>query len=217
MRFKVSLLPVKALIALFCFFFLSCSGAGAYNKGDISFSKNFQKGPVGHEGPENYGTVPENEKEYVGQLKNGNSPRDETLELLFDRSISHLLDYSTFKINSRTPTALMPILPSRDELGRNAEYFYSHLSQTLSENNLLIMIDTRTIKRTIEKKKLSPADLADDKSAAKLGKVLGAELLITGKLYKKGDFFELFLKLLRVKTGEVLSVTKVNIDQDLGL
>jgi hypothetical protein len=38
-----------------------------------------------------------------------------------------------------------------------------------------------------------------------------------GKLYAKQDGFELFLKLLRVETGEVLSVTKAVIDRRLGL
>ena len=46
---------------------------------------------------------------------------------------------------------------------------------------------------------------------------MGAELLIIGKLYSTAKGYELFLKLLRVETGEVLSVTKAIIDTALGL
>ena len=44
-----------------------------------------------------------------------------------------------------------------------------------------------------------------------------SELLIIGKLYSTAKGYELFLKLLRVETGEVLSVTKAIIDTALGL
>ena len=46
---------------------------------------------------------------------------------------------------------------------------------------------------------------------------MGAELLIIGRLYSTTEGYELFLKLLRVETGEVLSVTKAIIDKALGL
>lgn len=61
------------------------------------------------------------------------------------------------------------------------------------------------------------AGLSDQGNAAKVGKILGAQLLVTGKLYKKQDKYELFMKLLRVETAEVLSVTKARLDFALGL
>jgi hypothetical protein len=42
-------------------------------------------------------------------------------------------------------------------------------------------------------------------------------MLVLGKLYKKQDSYEIFLKLVRVETSEVLSVTKARIDVKLGL
>jgi hypothetical protein len=154
---------------------------------------------------------------YAQPAQNGDGPRDKTLKLLFDRSISQLVDHSTYRITSRTRTALLPVLPSRDELDQNAEHFNGYLSRSLSENDLLKMIAPRDINKIIKKKNLTHTQLWDDTNAVKVGRTLRADILITGKLFKNGDSFELFLKMLRVKTGEVLSITKVNIDQDLGL
>jgi curli biogenesis system outer membrane secretion channel CsgG len=59
--------------------------------------------------------------------------------------------------------------------------------------------------------------LADEESAAKAGKLLGADFLVTGTVFLGKDRYELFLKLLRVETAEVLSATKARVDLKLGL
>jgi hypothetical protein len=42
-------------------------------------------------------------------------------------------------------------------------------------------------------------------------------MLISGTLFDRGKNYEVFLKLLRVETGEILSVTKLLVDKALGL
>ncbi|MCK5076169.1 MAG: hypothetical protein KAR38_07315, partial [Calditrichia bacterium] len=59
--------------------------------------------------------------------------------------------------------------------------------------------------------------LTDEKNTPKVGKLIGAEIILTGNLYSKNENYELFIKLLRVETGEILSVTKILIDNQLGL
>jgi len=59
--------------------------------------------------------------------------------------------------------------------------------------------------------------LIDENNAAKVGKILGAKMLFVGQLYRKRESYELFLKLIRVETAEILSVTKAKIEIDLGL
>jgi hypothetical protein len=46
---------------------------------------------------------------------------------------------------------------------------------------------------------------------------MGAQMLLTGRLFDRADAYEIFLKLLRVETGEILSVTKLVVDKKLGL
>lgn len=159
----------------------------------------------------------EEEEEYFQAVRIKDEAREVTLKMLFDRSLSQLVDYSTYKIAAGTPAALLPILPAQDELGLNAEYFSDHLSRSLSTIKVIKEVERKDLQKIIEEQKLALTDLVDESSAPIVGEILGAELLIVGKLYKKGEFFELFLKLLRVETGEVLSVTKANIDSDLGL
>ena len=51
----------------------------------------------------------------------------------------------------------------------------------------------------------------------KAGELLGAEMLLVGSMYFTDGNYELYLKLLRAKTAEVLAVTKLRIDPRLGL
>ncbi len=44
-----------------------------------------------------------------------------------------------------------------------------------------------------------------------IGKLLGAEVMVVAKLTVRGADADLFAKLLRVETGEVLSVAKVRV------
>jgi len=49
------------------------------------------------------------------------------------------------------------------------------------------------------------------------GKLLGADFLLTGTVFRASGRYELFLKLLRVETAEVLAATKARLDLKLGL
>ncbi|HRS66261.1 MAG TPA: hypothetical protein P5519_10305, partial [Spirochaetia bacterium] len=69
----------------------------------------------------------------------------------------------------------------------------------------------------LEELELQLSGLVDEKNAAKVGYLLGAEVLITGTLYVKDGKYEIFVKLLRVSTGEILAVTRAKIDKKLGL
>ena len=78
-------------------------------------------------------------------------------------------------------------------------------------------MEREDLQKVLTELELQLSGLADEKQAVKVGKLLGAGLLVDGRLYPKEAAFELFLKLLRVETGEVLSVTKARIDRRLGL
>jgi len=64
---------------------------------------------------------------------------------------------------------------------------------------------------------LQLSGLLTEAETTRIGELLGAELLLAGELYQKVDNYELFLKLIRVETAEILAVTKIIIDSDLGL
>jgi len=143
--------------------------------------------------------------------------REETLKKLFSLTLEQLVDYSSISISENTPTAVLPITAAGDESKVDAEYFTEQLLVSVSENNFFRPVERKDLQKIMEELKLQLSGITGEEDAAELGRVLNARLLVSGRLYAKEDNYELFLKLLWVETGEVLSVTKAVIQKKLGL
>ena len=79
------------------------------------------------------------------------------------------------------------------------------------------MVERSQLDKIMDELAIQMTGAISEDSVVKIGNGIGAKLLITGELYPKTNSYELFLKLLRVETDEVLSVTKLKIDKELGL
>ncbi|MBI4652611.1 VWA domain-containing protein, partial [Candidatus Desantisbacteria bacterium] len=156
-------------------------------------------------------------EDYFEANKIGTENKEETLQKLFSMAISQLLDYSTYKIEEKIPTGMLPIISKETSQNANAEYFTEQLIFSLMKNNKLKVVERKDMQSIMKELELSETGLMDDTSAVKVGNLLGAKLLVSGNIYKKDNCFELFLKLLRVETGEILSITKLKVDLNLGL
>ncbi len=88
---------------------------------------------------------------------------------------------------------------------------------SLSRNKIFKIVERKDMQKILKELELQNTGLVQDESAVKAGKLIGAKMIITGKLYTKTSNYEIFLKLLRVETGEVLSVNKLKIDRMLGI
>ena len=145
----------------------------------------------------------------------------ETLDKLFTMAVSQLIDCSTFRLPPDTPASVLPLSPTDSELKLPAEYFTEQLMLSFSRadevRKTFRILERKDLQKVLEELELELSGLADEKQAARVGELIGAQVLVIGKLYAKGGDYELFLKLLRVETGEVLSVTKAVIDRKLGL
>jgi hypothetical protein len=163
----------------------------------------------------------EEDEEYFAANKVGKEQREDTLNKLFSMAISQLIDYSAIRIGKGTPAAVLPLSPAESKLSLNSEYFTEQLILSVGHNTtfreLFRMVERKDLQNVLEELELQLSDLAEEPGASRVGELLGAELLIAGKLYSTAEGFELFLKLVRVETGEVLSVTKALIDAALGL
>jgi hypothetical protein len=142
---------------------------------------------------------------------------EETIRKLFGMAASQLADYSSINISAKTPTSVLPIEPADPALKVTAEYFGEQLSFSLVKSGTFKLVERKNLQGILRELELTMSGLSDQGNAAKVGKILGAQLLVTGKLYKKQDKYELFMKLLRVETAEVLSVTRARLDFALGL
>ena len=163
----------------------------------------------------------EEEEEYFTASKIDAEEREETLNKLFSMAVSQLIDYSTVRIPKGSAAAVLPLSPAQRDLSLNSEYFTEQLLLSFGKDktfkDLFRIVERKDLQSVLEELELQLSDLAEEQGAAKVGELLGAELLIIGKLYSTAKGYELFLKLVRVETGEVLSVTKAIIDKGLGL
>ncbi len=141
----------------------------------------------------------------------------ETLDMLFTKAINQLYDYSGIKIEKNTPTAISPIVSFDKTDDATAEYFTENLQFALVKNKKFKAVERKDLQPVLKELKFQLDELSDESKAAELGKFLGAKFLIIGKLYKKNEYYELYLKLLNVETVEILSVTKLKINKKLGL
>jgi Mg-chelatase subunit ChlD len=156
-------------------------------------------------------------EEYFQAVRIDEEKREETLQKLFALNLSQLADYSTYRLREGTPTAALPIVPSEASLNLNAEYFYDQLTQSLAQNPIFRGVERKDFQKILAELEFGLSDLADESKAPRIGSMLGAQILVTGKLYQRAKTYELFMKLLRVETGEILSASIAKIDVKLGL
>lgn len=155
--------------------------------------------------------------EYFEAAKREDESKSDTLQKLFDQAVSQLIDYSSIAVAGKTPAAMAPLSAKTVDLSANTEYFGEQLVLSLSRNKTFTMVERKDLQAILEELKLQMTGIVSEKDAAKVGRMLGAKMMITGTLYGNEKYYELFLKLLRVESGEVLSVTKARINKELGL
>lgn len=161
------------------------------------------------------------EEDYFQAQKLDDEEREETLKKLFEMALSQLVDYSSFNLAAGIRAAVLPITAMNEELAPTAEYFTEQLILSLDSSESLReifrQVERKDLQSILTEMELQLSGLIEESQAAQVGAILGAEVLIIGKLYLKEGRYELFLKLLRVQNGEILSVTRAILDRKLGL
>jgi Mg-chelatase subunit ChlD len=157
------------------------------------------------------------DQSYFTAQKVDDETREQTLEKLFTEALGNLLDYSSYRIKPETPLAILPVLASGDGLGATAEYFTENLSLAAAGIGRFTLVERKDLQNILAELELQLSGLIDEASAARLGGFLGAEVLVSGTLYRRADRYELFLKLVRVSSAEILSVARARVDLGLGL
>lgn len=159
----------------------------------------------------------EKDEEYIEAKKIESEKNEETLKKLFDMALSQLVDYSTIRIDAGTPVSLLPVITSDKNNAADAEYFAEQANFSLAANKTFKLVERKNLQKILEEIELQNTGITSEESAVKLGKMLGAKILIGSNLYSKEGYYELFIKMYRVETGEILSVNKMRIDKALGL
>jgi TolB-like protein/uncharacterized protein YegL len=162
----------------------------------------------------------EPDETYSEARKVEDESREDTLSKLFVQSLRDLSDYSSLRLSPEAKLAVMPLAAaegSAEGTAAQAEYLGSQLALAASKAKLFTIVERNNLQAVMGELELQLSGLADEAQAARAGKLLGADFLVTGTVFKGKDRYELFLKLVRVETAEVLSATKAKVDLKLGL
>jgi Mg-chelatase subunit ChlD len=154
---------------------------------------------------------------YFQAVKIDDEKKEETLRKLFSRAVNELQDYSSIAIPEGVPVSALPIVVKLKSLSNNAEYFSEQLIFAIGHNKKFKLIERNDMQFVAKEVGLHLSGLVEVDDAVKVGSFIGAEMLIIGNLYFKDSNYELFLKLVRVETAEILAVTKLKVDYKLGL
>ncbi|MBW2410788.1 MAG: VWA domain-containing protein [Deltaproteobacteria bacterium] len=142
---------------------------------------------------------------------------EETLQILFDRAVAQLVDYSAIAIPDNTPASVIPIGVTVKGLSGNAEYFSQQLLFSFSRNPLFKTVERQDLQKILKELEIQHTGLVDEENAVEVGRMLGAKMIITGKMLEKETSYVIFLKLVQIETAEILSITKLLVDKRLGI
>lgn len=155
-------------------------------------------------------------EEFFSANKINSEKKEDTLNKLFDKSINQLIDYSTFSIKSSTTVSVLPFSLDVGISKKNGEYFNEQLLLGFIRNKTFKVVERKDLQKLLAEWKLN-LQAVDEANAVKVGKLLGANLLVNSKMYKKDSNFEIYIKLINTETGEIQSATKLVVDSKLGL
>jgi Mg-chelatase subunit ChlD len=154
--------------------------------------------------------------EYFSASKIETEKKEETLNKLFDKAIGQLVDYSTFSIKPSTTVSVLPFAMEGKTSAKNGEYFAEQMLLGFIRNKTFKVVERKDLQKILAEWKLN-LQAVDEANAVKVGKLLGANLLVNSKLYKKDSNYEIYIKLINTETGEIQSATKLVVDTKLGL
>ncbi len=159
----------------------------------------------------------EKEDPYFEANLTDSEKKEDTLETLFGMAMEQLRDYSSYSVDKNTRAAVVPFDFNQGDLALDAEYFTERLIISFKAADIFTLVERKDIQKILEEQNLQLSGITEGENASRLGKILNADVLITGNLFRKDTHFELFLRLVRVETGEILSVTRSVIDRKLGI
>jgi hypothetical protein len=155
-------------------------------------------------------------EDYFSATQGAGVQPDPVLEDLFVQATRQLVDYCVQRLEPGTPTLVLPVKVADKKLGKMAEKLEGRITLGLSRLPQFQLIDARNQPELV---KLQGAqyDLKYDSSrAVELGKLVPAKLAVFSELTVSAPGqMEMIIKLVRLETAEILSVSLLKIDEGL--
>ena len=151
------------------------------------------------------------EKTYLleGQKTSVNQSRVEVVRIMGNDILLNILDKShSFKPGDRVQILLAKkIIAIKDFeviMGRNeevAKYVQEDVTTALVNSGQFNVVERSKLQSVLDEFKLAQTGLIDPTGAKQIGKLLGADLILTGTLAATGDEWNVNLRLLNTETG----------------
>lgn len=150
--------------------------------------------------------------EYFEGVAGGQKPDEVTAEL-FEKAVGQLADYAAISLSGKPATAVLPL--ASELSGPDASYLTSALLIAATRHPLFTVVERDNTSAMVDEITLGLSGFVDEETAAKAGRLTGAELLMAGRVVISGSRADVIVRLVRVETGEVLSATRILMDTSL--
>lgn len=135
------------------------------------------------------------------------------LQDLFRQSVKQLVDYSAVALQERTPTLLLPLAARSAKLKGTLEKLESRLQLGLAAARSFRLIEQKATPELVAVMETQLGENYDPAKMVAAGKLLPAQLVVLGQVSEgAAGAVELLVKLVRLETGELLSLSLLKID-----
>lgn len=169
--------------------------------------------------------VPGNREDTVPVQKSINDSREtaEAKEKRIDEIVAYLLNQynedlkagrsratDTAVDKTGPPTIVFLNIKSLGVTEIEKEYVFSRLRDILHDSGRVRVVEREILNKLLEELKLSSSRLADPSTALKVGKILSAELIISGSIMKEGRDWQVSLRMIEAETTSLkVALTEV--------
>jgi hypothetical protein len=155
-------------------------------------------------------------EDYFAAASRTDVSSDVILEDLFGQSIKQLIDYSVQRIEQNTPTVVLPLKFGKADMKAIAERLEKRLSLGLAKARVFQLLENKDLPDILKTLTAQFSQKYDSNKVAELGKLVPARLAVFGQIdLVDPKTVEMLVKLVRLETGEILSLSLLKIENGL--
>lgn len=115
----------------------------------------------------------------------------------------------SLQLEQASTVMVVPFLQPEEKTTPFTELLNQFAMNSLSYNSILTLLDRENLVHVMEEQKLSMSGLVDTDKALKVGKLLSAQYIITGKVIPMSRSTIVFVRVINIESGEVETVSQV--------
>lgn len=154
-------------------------------------------------------------EDFFVAMNNPDVAADDVLEDLFRQSVKQLVDYCVLRIDSRTPTVVLPIKFQGKKLKVPSQKLENRLALSLVQSGKFQLVEKKDLPDLIKTLSDQYSLRYDGDKVAEMGKLIPAKLAVFSHIGGGKDQLEMLIKLVRLETGEILSLSLLKIEAGL--